>query len=182
MKYPASGVFLVVILGLFSSCALHNWEDSVITNNSESPVAFKFFNTDEFILNTNGESVSFKTEAYQRLEYFFPDKKVYFTYKATNEGYTGEFKDRDSWEVKVHNTLDEKATLEEADGWMDEMKDILPGNDDDDNHTGKIYTNNPIFSVKTKSGRPATVKFNFVDADVDVDNISYCYVTIQWGL
>jgi len=172
MKYPASGVFLVVILGLFSSCALHNWDDSVITNNSEFLVVFKFFNTDEFSLNPNGEGepVSFKTEAYQRLEYYFPDKRVYFTYKATNEGYTGDFKTLTSWPVIVYNALDEEATLD-ADGWMDKMEDILHGDTDDDNHRGKIYTNNPIFSVTTKSGFPATANFNFIN--------NIFYVTIQ---
>ena len=169
MKYPASGVSLVVILGLFSSCALHNWDDSVITNNSKFPVVFKFFNTDEFTLNANGEPVSFKTEAYQHLEYYSPDKRVYFTYKATNEGYTGEFRDLPSWTVNVYNALDKKVTLE-ADGWMDKMEDISPGADDD-NHTGKIYTNKPNFSAIIENGFPATANFTFTN--------DIFYVTIQ---
>jgi len=170
MKYHASGIFLVVIMGLLFSCSSHNWEDSVITNNSEFPVVFKFNNTGKINLNSTGESASFKTEAYQRLEYYSPEKRVYFTYKATDEGYTGEFNTRPSWEVKVNNALSEEATLD-ADGWMDKMEGILPGDTDDENHSGKIYTNNPIFSVSTKSKFIAMAKFNFID--------NIFYVTIQ---
>jgi len=169
MKYFC--IILVIIFGLFSSCISHDWDDSVITNNSEFTVVFKFNNTDEFSLNSAGNPVSFKTEAYQHLEYYSPEKRVYFTYKATNEGYTGEFNTLSSWVIKVNNALGgEKATLD-AEGWMDSMKDILPGNTNDDNHTGKIYIDNPKFSVLTESGFPAIVKYNFKD--------NIFYVTIQ---
>ena len=171
MKY--FGIAFIVFFVIFSSCSSNNWDDSVITNNSEFSVNFKFNNTKEFTLNNIGDIVSFKTEAYQHLVYYSPEKRVSFTYKSTNEGYTGEFNNLPSWEINVNNALGgEKATLN-ADGWMDEMEDILSGYNNDDNHNGKIYTNKPNFSVETESGFPAVAKFNF-------DDNKY-YVTIQWS-
>jgi len=164
-------VFLGVLLILFSGCDAHNWSDSVITNNSTFPVTFKFNNTDEISLAT-GEKTVFETEAYQHIERYSPEKRVYFTHEATDAGYTGQFNTRPSWTVKVNNALNEKATLS-ADGWMDTMDDILSGNADDPNHTGKIYTNKPNFSVSTASGFPAVAKYTYAD--------EIFLVTIQWS-
>ena len=165
-------IFLFSIIWiLFSSCDVNNWEDSVITNNSKFPVTFKFNNTEEKQLAAEGASVTFKTTAYQHIEYYSPDKRVYFTYEATDTEYTGKFDNRPSWSVKVNNAIGENATLS-ADGWMEEMKDIIPGDDDDDNHKGTIYTSNPNFSVST-SGFPAVAKYSKDDATF--------LVTIQRG-
>ena len=152
-------IFLFSIIWmLFSSCDVNKWEDSVITNNSAFEVTFKFNNTNKKSLAI-GQSTTFETTAYQHIENYSPNKRVYFTYKATDAGYTGQFNTRQSWPVKVNNALEENATLS-ADGWMDEIKDIIPGNDDDDNHKGTIYTNNPNFSVSTESGFPAVAEYN----------------------
>jgi len=166
-------VFFGILLMLFSGCAAHNWSDSVITNNSTFPVTFKFNNTDEISLAA-GESATFETEAYQHIERYSPEKRVYFTYKATDTGYTGQFDKRPSWTVKVNNALSENATLS-ADGWMDTMNDILPGNVDDQNHTGTIYTNNPNFSVSTENGFPAVATYTYNETDTTFR------VTIQWS-
>ena len=166
------GIAFIVFFLIFSSCSTHDWEDSVITNNSEFSVTFKFNNTKEFTLDNIGNTASFKTEAYQHLVYYTPEKRVNFTYKSTNDGYTGEFNNLPSWEIKVNNALGEKATLS-ANGWMDEMVDIISGYIDDDNHNGKIYTEKPTFSVKTESEFPAIAKYNFTE--------NIFYVTIQWS-
>ncbi|MCL2175839.1 MAG: hypothetical protein FWB73_07325 [Treponema sp.] len=166
--------FLSVLILLFTSCSNNDWENSIITNKSEYQVTFKFNKTEEFQIK-KGETVEFKTTAYQRIQNYSPEKRVYFSYDATNTGYTGEFNTRQSWTVRVNNTIGEKAVLT-ADDWMDEMTDILPGNADDDNHTGKIYTKTPLFSVKTVSGFPAYAVFNKTETETDI----IFYVTIQW--
>jgi len=166
-------VFPGILLMLFSGCDTHNWSDSIITNNSEFQVTFKFNNTGEISL-ADGESATFETEAYQHIERYSPEKRVYFTYKATDAGYTGQFDKRPSWTVKVNNALGEKAKLS-ADGWMDTMNDILPGNVDDPNHTGEIYTNNPNFSVSTENGFPAVATYTYNETDTTFR------VTIQWS-
>ncbi|MDR1839092.1 MAG: hypothetical protein LBQ93_05845 [Treponema sp.] len=144
-------VVFCVLLVLFSSCNDDNWADSVITNNSEEfEVTFKFNNTEQKTLASK-ESVVFETTAYQHIENYFPEKRVYFTYKADNKGYKGQFQTRQSWIVNVRNTLDEDVILS-ADGWMEEMTiqaDNMGGN--------RIYTDNPNFSVSTTSGFPAVV-------------------------
>ena len=164
MKY--FGFVFMVFFIIVSSCSLNTWDDSIITNESDFDVTFKFNNTKEYTLYelpsppSPPNTVSFKTEAYQHLVSYSPEKRVYFTYTSTNAGYTGEFKTRESWEVIVNNTLSDDATLS-ADGWMDEMKDITSGNGSDANHKGKIYTDKPKFSVETASGFPAIAQYNF---------------------
>jgi hypothetical protein len=169
----AIGVFLII----FASCGGNNWEDSIITNNSDYPVIFKFNHTGEIKLDL-GKNATFETKAYQHIESYSPEKRVNFEYESTNDGYTGEFIPRQSWEIKVNNATEENVTLctndwiidgkwvdwkeendlwkldnsEEAkykrlNTWMDKMEDILPGKSDDKNHTGKIYTENPVFIV-----------------------------------
>jgi hypothetical protein len=158
-----------VLSVLFSSCTANNWAPSVITNNSA--VSFKFNHTGEKQLAAGG-STEFETKAYQQLEYYSPDKRVYFTYQADDAGYTGQFKNRKSWPVKVHNAIGEEATLS-AGGWMDEMANIVAGNTDDANHTGRIYTANPKFEVVTESGFPAIAQYTKPGRKF--------LVTIQWG-
>ena len=164
-------VFVCIFCSLFFSCDLNNWADTVITNDSDFKVTFKFNNTDEMHLEI-GESAVFETKAHQRIESYSPDKRVYFTYQSTNDGYTGQFNTRQFWYVKVNNAIGELAELS-ADGWMDIMMDINPGNEDDINHNGIIYSETPKFSVVTVSGFPAVAVFNKTE--------STFFVTIQWS-
>jgi hypothetical protein len=157
-----------VLLALFFSCDSHNWDDSIIKNSSPFDVSFKFSNTGQINLPV-GKQATFPTEAYQHLESYTPEKRVYFAYSATNDGYTGEFHERDSWIVKVKNAIEEKATLS-ADGWMDDMEDI-----EGDTRTGKVYIDSPHFVVtKTESNFPAVAVYNR-DPDGSFN------VIIQWG-
>jgi hypothetical protein len=157
-----------VLLALFFSCDVNEWDDTIITNNSSLSVAFKFSNTGQIYLSA-GEQATFPTEAYQHMEYYVPDKMVYFSFSATNEGYTGEFRERDSWTVKVKNVIGEKATLG-ADGWMKDIEDI-----EDDTREGRVYTDSPHFIVtKTESNFPAVAVYNR-DSDGTFN------VIIQWS-
>jgi hypothetical protein len=158
-----------VLLPLFFSCDINNWDDTVIKNTSDFDVTFKFSNTEEIELPA-GKQAAFPTEAYQRLESYSPEKRVYFTYSSTNDGYTGEFSTLESWTVNVRNNIGEKATLS-ADGWMDDIEDIESGND----RTGKIYTEDPNFIVtKTENNFPAVAVYYR-------DEEGAFQVSIQWG-
>jgi hypothetical protein len=164
-------IIYLAFLALFFSCDRNNWDDTIIENNSAFDVKFKFSNTGQIDLPA-GRQVSFPTKAYQHLESYTPEKRVKFTYSATDEGYTGEFREHESWEVKVKNAIGEKATLG-ANGWMDDIADIV-----DNSRTGKIYTESPQFIVtKTESGFPAVAVYN---RDMDDPNKPF-NVTIQWS-
>jgi hypothetical protein len=168
--------FIGVFLAIFASCGGNNWADSVITNNSDYPVKFIFSHIGEKKLNL-GEKTSFETKAYQHIESYSPVKRVYFIYESTNDGYTGEFKPREFWDIIVNNTTEEDVTLCTSDWvknekWIDWIKDgdewklddseeagykrrntwmdkmeNIPHGKDDESHRGKIYTENPVFIV-----------------------------------
>jgi len=158
-----------ILLILPVSCDINNWDNSIITNNSLYQVTFKFNHTEERSLAV-GDRTEFKTAANQHIERYSPNKRVYFEYESTNAGYTGEFKTRPYWEIRVNNTLDENVTLStndwiDKDGkWikeeyrintlMEKMDSIIPGNADDENHRGLVYAESPVFSV-TKPGSEA---------------------------
>ena len=162
------------LLLLVFSCDINNWDDTVIENTSAFPVTFKFSNTGQIVLPA-GEQTTFPTEAYQRLESYTPDKRVYFTYSSTNDGYLGWFHSRESWTVRVINGIKEMATLSAADGWMDDIEDIPYDSVDDPVYEGKVYTDKPNFIVtKTESNFPAVAVYN---RDPD----GTFKVTIQWS-
>jgi hypothetical protein len=177
-------IFLPILLpvflaGLFASCSNKTWADSVITNTSASEeVTFKFTHTGEITLPA-GASTSFETVAYQRMEYYRPEKRVSFSYDATDDGYTAEFRDRDSWPVKVNNTLAETATLS-ADGWMENAAgqmdiEILAGGGIVSGLN--IYTKNPKFTVTTAT-YPAVAVYEIKPDPADGDTETV-FVTIK---
>jgi hypothetical protein len=166
--------FCFIILPMLFSCEFNNWADTIIKNNSVFPVTFKFSNTEQINL-PDGSQTTFPTKAYQRLESYSPDKRVYFSYSSTNDGYTGEFDTRQSWTVKVINSLGQTASLS-ADDWMDSIDDI-PDGDQSDNPDcqGEVYTANPNFTVIASNGFPAAAVYN---RDIETGNF---LVTIQWS-
>jgi hypothetical protein len=163
-----------IILPLLFSCEFNNWADTIIKNDSDFSVTFKFDNTEQLSLSA-GTQTTFPTKAYQHLESYSPDKRVYFTYSSTNDGYTGEFHTRQSWTVKVINSLGQTATLS-ADGWMDSIDDIPTGDQSNEtDYQGKVYTANPNFTVVTSSGFPAAAVY---ERDSETEDF---LVTIQWS-
>jgi hypothetical protein len=66
--------------------------------------------------------------------------------------------------------LSTAATLT-ANGWMDSMENIESGSTDDQNHTGLIFTDEPVFTAIAK-GFPAVVVFYIAEDGI-------MYVTIQ---
>ena len=167
-------IVCLVILTLFLSCNSDNWDDTIIENNSMFDITFKFSNTDQKKLPI-GAQATFPTKAYQHLESYSPDKRVFFTYEATNDGYTGRFDTRESYLVKVNNAIGEKATLS-ADGWMDDIIDIPSGNQSGNTAFQKqVYTDSPDFIItETESNFPAVAVYNR-DTDGTFN------VTIQWS-
>jgi len=149
----------LIIFPLFFSCEFNNWADTIIKNESDFTVTFKFDNTEELSISA-GTQTAFPTKAYQRLESYSPDKRVCFTYSSANDGYTGEFHTRQSWTVKVINSLGQTASLS-ADDWMDSIDDIPNGDQSNEtDYQGKVYTEKPIFTVVTSSGFPAAAVYN----------------------
>jgi hypothetical protein len=135
---------------LAAACSTYTWEDTVIRNTSGQPVVFRFNNREEQTLSP-GERVVFKTEPYQYLASYSPEKRVYFALDTKNGGYTGEFLPREAWTLGVRNTLEVAVSLR-ADGWMDDLLEIPPQTD---TVTGTVYTENPVFTVTTAAGYAA---------------------------
>ena len=167
-----NSVVFVFFLLLFS-CNFNNWNDTIIKNDSDFSVTFKFNNTGSIVLPA-GEQATFPTKAHQRLESYAPDKRVSFSYLATNDGYTGNFSTRKSWTVNVNNAIGQEATLD-ADGWMDSIVNIPAGNQSDiPAYQGKVYTDNPQFTVAT-GNFPAVAVYSKDSGSGDF------FVTIQWS-
>ena len=122
-----------------------------------------------------GETKNFGRPAYAYMKYYEPTKRVSLKVEYPHDNdMVCTFTEHKSYSVRVNNTIGEEATLK-ADGWMDEMASILPGNDDDVNHNGTIYTRSPKFSVTTQSGFPAEAVFNF---DENTDTF---LVLVRWS-
>ena len=166
----------VVLTGLlFFGCGntgLYDQKPGTATVKNLSPnfdIIYKYKNIPETKTVLRSSDDTFNRGAlYTSIEYFYadtiensaPSKRVFLKteYPHDNDAvYT--FNEYDSYEVKVNNRLGEDATLS-ADGWMDNMADIPDGDADDDAHTGKIYTANPVFSA-TAGGFPAEVVYSF---------------------
>ena len=148
----------LTLISLLLSCGSHDWNDTVIKNESEFEVVFKFNNTGKITLPPLTGETSFSTEANQYLESFNPGKRVAFNYESTNDGYTGWFKTLPSWEVKIQNSLNKEAVLS-ADGWMEDVTGI-PANSD--TKSGTIYTDKPVFTA-TAEEFPALTTWRFED-------------------
>ena len=136
-------IFCFILFLLFFSCKDYKWDDTVIENNSLYALTFRFTNhrrTDPPL--EPGDSVTFRTEAYQRLLSHSHTNRVFFTYSATDDGYWGEFRDLSYWTVTAANELDREINLHAGD-WMDSITDIPAGDDS----YGRVYTDNPDFTV-----------------------------------
>jgi len=102
--------FCLAVVALLVSCGRHEWDDTVVTNNSHVVVEFKFNHTGVITLVPE-ESFAFETRAHQHLEWFEyeymhngetrrarhgtpkpEDGKVWFFYTATDDGANGEFR------------------------------------------------------------------------------------------
>jgi len=89
--------FCLVMVFLLVSCGRQEWDDTVITNNSDLPVTFRFNHTGEITLSPES-STSFETRVHQHLVWFryYGQENdpvlVRFVYIATNYGASGEFR------------------------------------------------------------------------------------------
>jgi len=156
---------IIVICGLFFGCDIEEQKPgiSTIKNTSETfNVNYKFKdNIDHVIAKKSEENYDRPLNDY--IVSYEPSKRVLLDVKFPYKNdviYT--FIERDSYIVKVKNTIGENATLS-ADGWMDTMIDIIPEYTDDANHTGIIYSIKPNFTVTTVSGFPAEAVFNLIN-------------------
>jgi len=164
----------LVFLSLLVSCGGHDWNDTLVTNNSEFEVRFEFNHTRERVLAPGGNT-SFETRAHQYLDWFSsdpdrvmsPDRRVYFVYTATDDGATGAFYTRPYLKLVVENTTDEEVLFSERGGWMDGIEMIPPGYE----YTGRIFSEKsesfyvePEFSA-IAGGLPASVRWGTIEND-----------------
>ena len=64
-----TAVFCLVLAAALVSCERYRWEDTVVVNETEREIRFKFRHTEAMTLGP-GERVSFASEAFQTLEWF----------------------------------------------------------------------------------------------------------------
>jgi hypothetical protein len=147
--------FLLSIIALFVSCKLN--PDTEVINKSITVVTFKYSRyektTETLVPGQTTTSEYFFTELYD----LQPDKRVSQTRHRSDDDNTITISDIQGIELYVNNTFSFPVSLS-ADGWMDEMANIQPGDTNDDNHKGKIYTDKPTFTVHT-DGSIATAQY-----------------------
>jgi hypothetical protein len=145
LSFSTGAVFRAAVLGaLFclSSCAAGGWSDTVVTNGSSQTVIFKFRHTVEYTLAPNG-SVSFPGEAYQTLEYYKSDKRVYVEYHSSG---TYTFKDRIPHQARFISELGADITAQvRAGGWLNPEPVQVPATATASSPvTGTVYTPYPF--------------------------------------
>jgi len=157
-------VLAVVVLGLlFLGCNIEEQKPGISTIKNTSTnfdVNFKFKDNIDHTIVKGNEKTYFQP-LHDYIVSYEPSKRVLLNTKYPHENdvvYT--FTERQSYTVKVNNTIGENVTLS-AGGWMDKMIDIANGDGDDDNHTGKVYTDKPDFEVVSSNGYPAKAVCNF---------------------
>ena len=146
-----------------------------VKNDSDFDVTYQIGNMPAADTVTPGEDRTYNLPLYSYMKSYDNDKRVTLKTEYPNKNdirYT--FNNRNSYTVKVNNTLEEDAALS-ADGWMDEMEGIPPGAADDALHTGKIYTDTPTFTVTATSGFPAEAAYTLLTEE------DTFMVTISWG-
>jgi len=160
--------FFLAIAFLLVSCGRHEWAETRVTNNSLVDVTFRFGHTGELTLSP-GAYTHFETRAHQLLEWYRPYNRVWFDYQATNHGATGVFYMRPFMDIVVTNMTEEKATLSERGGWMDDMEGIPPG----ESAEWRIFSEKPgSFFLEpdftaTAGGIPANVRWILVETETE---------------
>jgi len=156
--------FVLALAFVLFSCGFEEQEPGTASIKNLSinfDVTYKLGNMEEAVIQKGSEDTFALNALYITMKVYEPSKRVKL---QTKHPYKNDiictFSDRDNYTVKVNNTTGENVTLG-ADGWMNVMANIEPGNTNDANHTGRIYTDSPNFSVDTTSGFPAEVVYNF---------------------
>ena len=146
-------LFYAGIVFMLSSCAMWLPDTTVINASSHTVIL-----ADNEVLNPGTMS----TINYNVTSVLIKSPKKRVT--QTKDGNTITIIDLPSWEVNAENKTANAVTLA-ADGWMDDL--TVTANS---TSSGKVYTNNPQFSVKSNNF-PYDVKWNFTN--------NIFYVTIR---
>jgi len=166
--------FAIALVFILVSCQPDdNFNDKTVNNNSAYTIIFKYTDSPEYTLEPE-QSVTWAGEKSGCLERYTPFKYVYYEFAGNGQSYgggTGTFADRKSYTVRVNNTIGETVSLSE--GFLDNnLTGIAPGNANDANHTGTIYTADPHFILQTSSGFPADFVCSF-------ENNTFM-ITVRW--
>jgi hypothetical protein len=164
MKRCFSLLPLVLAALVLASCDNTNHETTVI-NNSSHQIIFQWSKYDDRKIILNPQESIISEYIHADLFDLQPVKRVLQEY-AQN---TITVSNCPSWILRVDNRLSIPVTLS-ADGWMDIMENIPPGDTNDQAHTNVIFTDKPIFSVVTDSF-PAAAQYQIID--------NVMYVTIK---
>jgi len=166
MKKLVLGIFLIGLI-LVSCDEIFKIKEHIVENKSSFTVSFNCRFSSGHIL-APGESKTIKDPDFTSIDNYNPNTRVVLK----NDNYYHYFIDLTSYIVRVNNTIGKKASLF-ANGWLEnDMIDILPGDNNDINHTGKIYTNKPTFTVVAETGYPAVADYSMVSGEM--------MVTIKW--
>jgi hypothetical protein len=173
MKHLILALSLVL---MFTGCDFEEQKPGISTIKNTSAnfdVSYHFKDNLPHITTKNSEN-TYERPLYDYIQSYEPSKRVLLKTEYPHENdVVYIFSERQSYTVKINNAIGENVTFLSAGGWIDEMKDIMPGSADDANHTGRIYTDKPVFTVTTASGFPAEVAYNFINDTF--------MVTIKWG-
>lgn len=133
-------LFAVILACGLASCNPN--KETIIKNNSDYIVSFQYTANGKTQTLDPGETqaIDWHIETLANLQ---PWNRVS---QSRDKNYVFTIFSLPSYEVFVYNRTSTPITLT-AGGWMDDMVDIQPGWEEDDNHKGRIYTNTPNFYV-----------------------------------
>jgi hypothetical protein len=168
-------IFIAVsLIFILASCQpVDDFNDKIVINNSSRGITFIYSDFSEHTL-APGESVRWVGKKSGYLKNYDEHKRVYYEFISNGQNYgggTGTFKDRAFYTVRVNNTINENVSLSEE-FLENDLINIIPGNTNDPNHTGTIYTDDPKFTIQTQSEFPAVCVYTF-------ENNTFM-VTIRW--
>jgi hypothetical protein len=150
-------LLLLPVVALLASCKLN--PGTTVINDSTLQATFRYSRYDE-TAKTLMPGLTITSEYfYTNLYDLRPDKRVSQTRLDSDDNIII-ISNIPAIELYVNNTLPFSVSLS-ADGWMDDMKNIPPGDDSDQQHKGAIFTDKPIFSVFTDSF-PATAQYQII--------------------
>ncbi|MDR0313811.1 MAG: hypothetical protein LBI14_09450 [Treponema sp.] len=150
---------LLAIAIVFLLLACDNFsQNTTVINNSSRTILFQWTKENSSIIALNPNEMRKVNYGVFSVYNLQPEKRVT---QSLNSGSIISVTDISPYEVRVENSLSRAVTLT-AGGWMENMVDIAPGWNDDDNHKGLVYTTTPNFHVPSDTF-PVKVEYQFIN-------------------
>jgi hypothetical protein len=153
-------VFCAVVAVLVMGCDIEI-PNTTVVNNSSFTVLFNYSSNDNNVITLSPNASTSTSDIYYPIIHIQqPEKRVKESRDQPNHVIT--ISDLPSWEVYVNNKSLNPVTLT-AGGWMDNMLNIPVGDFVDDSvHKGRVYTKNPVFTIKSTTF-PLDIQWQLVD-------------------